>query len=228
MFVLAMEKADSSLSEEINKISKKKWVDIETFLNRLYFQVFYTLEIIKKIYPKYCHNDLFIRNVMTKNVNYSENEYIRYHYNKMTFDLPANGLHVKINDFGMNQLTNVLFKKYDIKDKIIDNPYRDYFSIIYDVYNGGNLGANSLTKLIKNKDKINQIDKYFSNFIDVKRIKQIIKNSHKRELDWNWNKTYDVDFVKLLKLKDFNTYLKYFINIYPYDKEHKIVEEYGL
>jgi hypothetical protein len=227
MYILEMEKEDGSLGGEIEKISKQKWDKIENFLNRLYFQIFYTLETIKSVYPKYVHNDLFIRNVMIKNTNYSNDEYIRYYYGKMIFDLPANGLYVKINDFGMNQLTSDLFKKNGIKDRIIDNPYRDYFSIIYDVYNGGNMGGKSLTTLIKNKDKIKKIDKYFNQFMDVKEIKRVIKNNNKKQLDWDWNKTLDKDVVKIFGLRNFDEYLKYFIIIFPYDKNHKIVEEYG-
>jgi len=44
MYVLEMSKADDSLENMLVNISKKKWNELETFLNRLFFQVLYTLE----------------------------------------------------------------------------------------------------------------------------------------------------------------------------------------
>jgi hypothetical protein len=145
----------------------------------------------------------------------------------MTFDLPANGLYVKINDFGMNQISASFLKNHSMNYKIVDNPYRDYFSILYDVYNGANFGGISLMYWIQNKKKQKKIDTYFNHFMDIQQIKTIIKNEHKERLDWDWNKTHDKKVVKLLGLKKFNDYLKHFISIFPYDKEHVIVEEYG-
>jgi hypothetical protein len=221
MYVLEIEKANGSLEDEIKKIAKKKFENIKVFLNRLYFQIFYTLENIKIIFPDYIHNDLFIRNILVKNNN-NNNKYIRYHYKNYIFDLPANGLYVKINDFGMNQLNKTIEKKYNSSYKIVKNPYRDYFSILYDVYNGANLGSNSLYNLIKNKNKLKQIDKYFNNFIDIKILKKIIKNNKKNELDWNWNITLDSTIIKLFKLKKFDELIDYFSNIFLYDEMRKL------
>ncbi len=228
MYVLEMEKADGSIGDLIEKISKKKWETIKDFLNKFYFQIFYTLETIKLLYPDYSHNDLFIRNIMYVNKNYNTDEYIRYHYLNMVFDVPANGPSIKINDFGMNQISKNFSKKNNYDLKLISNPYRDYFSILYDVYNGGNLGGKSMLSITKNKDKLKQIDKYFNLFFDVKTVKKIIANNKKRFLDWDWNKTYDDQVVELLGLKNFIQYLKHFVKIFPFDSEHKIVEEYGL
>ena len=127
----------------------------------------------------------------------------------------------------MNQLSIQFNKKNKIPNKIINNPYRDYFSILYDVYNGGNLGSKSLISLIKNKDKIKKINKYFSKFINIKNINKIIKNDKKRALDWDWGNTSDNKVVKLFGLKKINFYIKHFQHIFPYDKNHKIIEEYG-
>lgn len=230
MHVIEFEKGDGTLNDEIVRISKKKWDLIETFLNRLFFQVFFTLESIKLVFPDYQHNDLFIRNILTMKTNYQDDQYIRYNYNyqeQYTFDLPASGLYIKLNDFGMNELNKKLSKRY-FNDVFISNRYRDYFSIIYDVYNGGNHGGSSLYKLIKNNDKIKKIDKYFGKFLNVKTIKKIIKNNKKRHLDWDWEKTLDNDVVNLLGIKEPDEYLKHFIKIFPYDKNHNIIEEYGI
>jgi hypothetical protein len=228
MYILEMEKADGSLSSEIEKISKKRWDDIKDFLNCLFFQVFYTLESIKLVHSNYTHNDLFIRNIMIKNTKYSDDEYIRYHYKKMIFDVPANCVYIKLNDFGMNEISQEHARENGMVFTFVKNKYRDYFSIIYDIYNGGNLGGNSLYNLIKNKDKLKLVDKYFNQFMDVKMIKKIIKNNKKRQLDWDWEKTFDQEVVELFGLKNINDYLEHFKDIYPYDKNHKIVEEYGI
>jgi len=226
MYVLEMEKANNSLENQIESISKKKWDKIESFLDRLYFQVFFTLETIKLVYPNYKHNDLFIRNILTNNIENENEKYIRYHYNNMVFDMPANGLFIKINDFGMNQLSKEFNKKNKINDPLIIDPYRDYFSIIYDVYNGGNLGGKSLKSLIKNKKKLKQIDKYFNQFIDIKNINKIIKNNKKKHLDWDWGKMGNSKLIKLFGLKKFDYYIKHFINIYPFDEKHEILAKY--
>jgi len=229
MHVIEFEKADGTLNDEIISISKKKWSLIEPFLNRLFFQTFFTLESIKLVFPDYAHNDLFIRNILIMKTNYQgsqDSQYIRYNYNDYTFDLPANGLYIKLNDFGMNDLNKKLLKKYT-DDDFIANKYRDYFSIIYDVYNGANLGGSSLYSLIKNKDKLKKIDKYFNKFLNIKTIKKIIKNKKKKHLDRDWEKTLDDDVVNLLEIKEPDEYLKHFIKIFPYDKNHNIIEEYG-
>ena len=228
MYILEMEKADGSLEEFIEKLAKKRWNTIEKALNILFFQIFYTLENIKLIYPDYRHNDLFIRNIILINTNYIDTDYIRYHYKNLVFDVPANIIYIKLNDFGMNDLSSKFYKKNKIDVPFIKNPHRDYFSIIYDIYNGSNLGGKSLLSLIKNKDKIKNIDEYFNKFINIKNIKKIIENNHKHHLDWDWTKTLDKNVVELLGIKDSDYYLKHFVKIFPYKNEHNIVEEYGL
>jgi len=231
MYVLEMEKANSSLNDEIIKIAKKKFEIIKIFLNRIFFQIFYTLENIKIIFPDYIHNDLFIRNILinNNNNNNNNNKYIRYHYKNNIFDLPANGLNIKISDFEGNQLNKIFGIKNNFSPPIIKNPYQDYFSILYDVYNGNNnLGGNSLYNLIKNKNKLIEIDKYFNNFMNISVIKKIIKNNQKYELDWKLNIiTLDPNIIKLIKLKNFDDLINYFSKIFLYDKTHDIIEEYG-
>jgi hypothetical protein len=146
----------------------------------------------------------------------------------MVFDLHANGISTKISDFGLCQLDKDSFTRFNISTNIVKDTYRDYFSILYDIYNGGNLGGKSLHSLIKNKNKLDSLDKYFNQFINIKTIKQIIKNNKKEKLDWDWSKMIDLNLVKLFKMKQPLEYLKHFEQIYPYDKNHEIIEEYGL
>jgi len=227
MYVLEMEKANTSLEDEIIKISKKKFEIIEIFLNRIYFQIFYTLENLKIFFPDYIHNDLFIRNILINNNNNNNNKYIRYHYKNNIFDLPAYGLNIKISDFEGNQLNKTFGKKNNSSISFIKNPYRDYFSILYDVYDGSNLGSHSLYNLIKNKNKLKQIDKYFNNFMNISAIKKIIKYNKKQELDWNWDITLDVNIIKLFRLKNFDDLINYFSKIFLYDETHDVIKEYG-
>ena len=227
MCVLEMEKAKSSLSDELVQISKKSWPSIESFLDKLIFQVFYTLESIKLVYPNYTHNDLFIRNILTKENKQPQNSYFRYYYKKYVFDVPANGVFIAFNDFGMNVLNQTFLNKNNIKEKALVNPYREYFAILFDVYNGGNLGGSSLYKLIKDKDNLYKLDKYFKKFINVKVIKKIIKNNKKSHLDWDWNKLYDKEFTELMNLNTTQEYINYFLNKYPKDDSHNIVREFG-
>jgi len=146
----------------------------------------------------------------------------------MIFDMPADGLYIKLNDFGMNQIDGSFYKKYNINRKIVQDSYRDYFSIIYDVYNGANLGSSSLYRLLhKKKNMLKQIDKYFNKFLNVRTINRIIKNNKKRSLDWDWEKTIDPVVVELFGLKDIGDYISRFKKIFPHNNDHQIVEEYG-
>jgi hypothetical protein len=81
--------------------------------------------------------------------------------------------------------------------------------------------------LIKNSDKIKKIDKYFNKFLDIKTIKKIIINNKKHHLDWDWESTLDNNVVNLLGIKEPGEYLNHFVKIFPYDKDHNIIEEYG-
>jgi hypothetical protein len=227
--ILQIEQATGSLKDEIIKISKEKWIIINLFLDRLFFQVFYTLESIKRVYPNFSHNDLFIRNILTKEnkYKYKNDDYFRYYYKGNVFDLPAQGLFIAFNDFGISDLTPTLTNKYRNYMKIIINPQRDYFSILFDVYNGSNLGSNSLYNLIKNKYNLNKIDKYFNQFMNIKVIKKIIDNKKKTYLDWNWNNMYDPKFNTLIGLKDKSYFINYFLNKYPTNNSHNIVNTFG-
>jgi hypothetical protein len=75
-YILEIEKADNSLENEIKQISKKPFDKIKIFLDRIFFQIFYTLEQIKLVYPNYQHNDLFIRNNKIYNIGNKKMEEI--------------------------------------------------------------------------------------------------------------------------------------------------------
>jgi hypothetical protein len=227
MYIAQIEYCNTSLKDELVEISKQKFPKIKEFLDILFFQMFYTLDVIKETYPNFIHNDFFIRNIMGVKKDFEKDTYIRYHYNDKIYDIPDNGLTFKINDFGLTQVDESVYKKIGIKSKIIKDSYRDIFALIYDVYNGGNLGAKSLYTLIKDKNIKEDLDDYFDTFFDVKTIKTLIQNRRKGMLNGIWDKTVVKEFVSYIDLVNNDDILNHFEDIFPYNKKHKIVAEYG-
>lgn len=153
MPVMELEKADMDLNQflnELNSSPSQEWSYIEKVLNVLLFQIFYTLATICLEYPDFVHGDLFIRNILVKKIEKSDT-YIRYKYKHLSFDVPNMGFLVKFNDFGYTQINQRMNNKYLDKKKILFNPYKDYFNILYDLYDGQNLGAKSLTNIFTNE-----------------------------------------------------------------------------
>ncbi len=223
-----MEYCQYGLGKIIKTSMRKSNKTLEYNLNRVLFQILYTLATIQKKYPDFVHHDLFMRNVLVTENSASKNEYIRYYFGKKyVFDVPANGFMCKISDFGLSNLN----KKIHDTLKVVKSPHEDVFNIIYDIYNGGNLGAESCMSIAekrKNKKKIKFLDKYFSKFINIEIIKFIKKKDNDHMLSRDWKKFYDPELSKLLKVKNASEYLKYFSKIYPIHKDHKIIHTYGI
>ena len=163
--VVHMEYCDYSSGKFIEDVSKMKIDKIKYHLDIFFFQIFYTLLSTRKIYPFFYHRDFFMRNILGIEQE-PANNYYRYHYNKKIFDVPVSKFMPKINDFGMTNLN----EKYS--DTTLTKTHNaDFFNILYDVYDGGNLGAKSLSELLKkNKTKLDFIKKYFNKFFNVKMI----------------------------------------------------------
>ena len=69
-------------------------------LNRIYFQMIFTIAVIKEQYPGYIHGNLFSRNIVVDVVNtYSNLDYLAYHINGKIFYTKCNGPHAKMIDF---------------------------------------------------------------------------------------------------------------------------------
>ena len=226
-FIIAnIEYCPLTLGEVILKLMRKSNKTLEINLNRLLFQVIYTLAIIQKKYPYFVHHDLFMRNILATENKSGKNDYFRYHFGKYVFDVPANGYVTKITDFGLTNLD----KKNQETPKLVKSPYEDVFNIIYDIYNGQNLGAESCISIArkrKNEKKEKFLHKYFSKFINTKLITEAEKNKQKKYIDREWRKFYDPEMSKLFKVKLPKEYLKYFVKIYPKNDNHNIVEEFG-
>jgi len=96
-----IEKCDFELSNYLKTIYKKE--NLYDIIDRILFQICFSLSIILIDHPKFRHGDLFVRNILGFLYNnFSKNQYIEYHYKNNIYYLPANGFFVKINDFGLS------------------------------------------------------------------------------------------------------------------------------
>jgi hypothetical protein len=87
--------------------------------------------------------------------------------------------------------------------------------IIFDVYNGGNLGATSLCELCKdNPDKLKFLKLYFSNYFNVNVIDEY-KIKSKQQMNWDWSNILDDEFLISIQMKNPLDLLNgYFYNIF--------------
>ncbi len=164
---------------------------------------------IQKVFPYFTHNDLFMRNILGTREKDNGN-YYTYKFNKNTYYVPQKIFYPKINDFGM---TNLNEKYKDVK--LYKSEYKDIYNIIFDIYNGGNLGATSLTELCKeNPDKLKFLKMYFSNYFNVNVIDKYKENAS-QAMNWDWNNILDDEFMKTIEMKNPIELLNnYFHNIF--------------
>jgi len=215
-------------------------INCEMFINRVIFQYSFTMCAIYTILPTYIHNDMFLRNIMARvETKYTENDFVEYicknesknerknsnlesgddssdnsgdnSGDDMIFYLPANGICIKINDFG-NSLAlpeigdKILHKDYLNRTKCVDEftehqPYMstdnshnsDTFNFLHDLYDGANMGQDSLMTLIKNNTKIknkvkiiHSIKNTIKHYLDIDIIDKI-NEINKKELNRIWN-----------------------------------------
>ena len=213
----------------INSINKSDNIDTiaincEMFINRVIFQYSFTMCAIYTILPTYIHNDMFLRNIMARvETKYTENDFVEYicknegkhskidSSDDMIFYLPANGICIKINDFGYSLALpeigdKILHKDFlnrtkcvdefteDQPDMTTDNSHNsDTFNFLHDLYDGANMGQDSLMTLIKNNTKIknkvkiiHSIKNTIKHYLDIDIIDKI-NEINKTELNWIWN-----------------------------------------
>lgn len=215
-----------TLGNVIFKLMRKTNKTLENNLNRILFQLVFTLSVIQKKYPYFVHHDLFMRNILATDYRAKKNDYFRYYFDDYVFDVPVKGYMVKIADFGLSNLN----EKNKNTPKLVKSQHEDIFNIIYDIYNGQNLGAvscMSIAKKRKNKNKEEFLHQYFSRFINTELIQEIENNRKKRYINSNWRMLYDSKMAKLFKVKLPRQYLKQFVKIYPRNDSHNIVMEFG-
>jgi len=217
----------TNLSKITHKYIEKYITD---FIDRVVFQYCYTMCAIYSVYPSFVHNDMFLRNILAiNNTKYKPNDYIKYTINlatsngqkkgtkytkkmnkKKIFYLPANGVSIKLNDFGYSfafpqmgdkSLQKQFIKniqKCDSKGKTHMEPdnseNNDTFNFLHDLYDGEDFGQPSLSSVIKKskmlkkkKDKLlNIVKSTCHKYIDTTTIDKI--NKYNRwQLDSVWS-----------------------------------------
>ncbi len=162
--IVMLEYCNSSLSQYLEFMMHRKNIKyLPKFLDRCLFQIIFTLVGIRSKFPSFHHRDMFIRNILGVTVTkYNINDYVEYKYNDTVFYLKANGFCPKINDFGFSYIKelNGVSKEHssDIK-----NNKTDLFCLLYDLYDGNNMGAYSLkTLVVKYKHKSYKLPTQFS------------------------------------------------------------------
>ncbi len=196
--ILVLENCPTTISQQFILLinQKHEWNDkikyIKQFILRICFQFLFTLSIIRDSYPEFIHNNMFLRNILGINeIMYDSEDYVEYRYKSKSYYLPANGLYIKINDFGysLNLLNNnSIDNQYETNNK-----YRDIYTFFFDLYNGHDLDSQSLTTIIKNniKDKSKQskllkiIKTEIGKFFNYKTIDKI-QSKNPGILDGKW------------------------------------------
>ncbi len=201
--VLVLENCPTTIGEQIVNILKSKdkanlHKNLINIIRRVIFQIIFTFAIIQDSYPDFIHNDLFLRNILAVNdISFESNDYVQYNYKNKSYYLPANGIYVKINDFGyslniaknsslIDEINNDINPNFELK-----NNKRDIYTFLRDLYDGPGHGSRSIIALldlhiknkIKRKNLLGLVRKEIGKFFDYKTIDKLNKNL----LDWNWS-----------------------------------------
>ena len=193
--VMELEYCNYSCADFIYDISKLSIDKMKLYLDIFFFQIIHTLLSVRKVYPYFNHNDLFMRNILGTREN-DDGKLYEYKFNHKRYFVPQKLYFPKIGDFG---LTNLNAEYKDVR--LYKNDYKDFYNLLYDVYDGANLGAQSLSSLCsKNKAKDSFLKEYFSTFFDVEVI-DVYKNKSPNQMNWDWYNVLDKDFVNSIKLQ---------------------------
>jgi len=206
--ILILENCPTTISEQLqNLLGKKQKIEekvhnFNQFIRRVLFQFMLTLGKIQKDYPDFIHNDLFLRNILAVNIiEFDQTDYVEYNHLGRRYYLPANGIYIKLNDFGyaLNLLKNNSTLENEIKQNSnnsfeIKNPLRDTYTFLFDLYDGPGVGSQSVKTVITNQIKdINHkkilmanFRKQIGMFFNYKQIDKIHLNNV-GSLDWLWN-----------------------------------------
>lgn len=224
--VLQMEHCDYSCADFIEDVSNMAIHDIKIHLDIFFFQIIHTLVKTQELYPYFIHADLFQRNILGKREHYNNN-YYTYELNEISYFVPQKTFFPKINDFGYTSLNaetqEKLFKMKPHKSKL-----RDMYNILFDVYDGANLGAKSLMALCRDtvnnngeesdnqsiNPKMKFIRSYFSTYFDVDKVDEL-KKTAPRNMKCDWGIARNSEFVKEINLREPEDLLKnYFSKIF--------------
>lgn len=199
--VLVLENCPTTIGKQIINILNSKdniQNNLVHIIRRIIFQTIFTLTIIQESYPDFIHNDLFLRNILAVNeFSFDPDDYVQYNYKNKSYYLPANGIYIKINDFGysLNIANNSSLEdeiNNDIKPNFeLKNSKRDIYTFLRDLYDGPGHGSKSIISLLdlhvknkmKRKNLLKLVRKEIGNYFDYKTIDKLDKNT----LDWTWN-----------------------------------------
>ena len=210
--VLEMEYCDYTCADFIKDVSQMSILEMQKCLDIFFFQIIYTILSTQKIYPYFVHGDLFMRNILGLRET-DNNNYYTYKFDKNTYYVPKKCFFTKISDFGTTNLN-----KEHRRFKLIKSDVKDIYNILYDVYDGGNLGSTSLMELCKeDENKKKFIKEYFSNYFDIAKVDEFNDKSQ-QNMNRDWNNILDKEFMQEIKMK--NPYD--LINGYFYDIFNKI------
>ncbi len=205
--IIILENCPTTISEQAQLLLGKKLKPDEKihkfnqFIKRVIFQFMLTLGKIQLAYPNFIHNDLFLRNILAVNIyEYDPTDYVEYNHLGKKYYLPANGICIKLNDFGYS--LNILPSNSTLENEIknipsnfeIKNPFRDVYTFLFDLYDGPGLGAQSVKTVINNQIKdtklknalIANFKKQIGMFFNYKQIDKI-HSLNMGSLDWLWN-----------------------------------------
>jgi hypothetical protein len=233
---IELEYCDYNCGDFVEELALMSPDMIETHLDIFLFQILYTLLVTVKIYPKFVHNDLFIRNILG-NKEKDTGKYYEYHYEGKTYYVPQKRFFPKINDFGYTNLDDTNHaNKIDVPVLI------DFYNIVIDIYDGQNFGANSLMSLLHeqspfnvpdlgnmNKSKLDDVKircirQYFSTFLNVDKFDELKRTSQKL-MDVNWGHIADKEFREYIEFADPKKLMEYFYNIFG--KKNNIIMSFG-
>jgi hypothetical protein len=203
--IIILEYCYTNISDYIENFLKNyNKIEFINIINRIIFQVIYTLAVIQDKYPNFIHNDLFLRNIMAiTETKYNNNDYIEYKFNNIKYYFPANGIYIKINDFNftlglvktketlINDIkynTDYIYSRFEI-----NNPVRDIYTFLFDLYDGSNFGSKSVKQLLKDnlndkslrKNIIKIFKKEIKKYFDYKTIDKLKKINN--DIDDIWN-----------------------------------------
>jgi|LauGreDrversion4_2_1035121.scaffolds.fasta_scaffold57760_3 hypothetical protein len=169
--IIILENCPTTISEQVQLLLGKKQKPDEKihkfnqFIKRVIFQFMLTLGKIQLEYPDFVHNDLFLRNVLAVNIlDYEPTDYVEYNHLGKKYYLPANGIYIKLNDFGYS--LNILPSNSTLENEIkntpnnnfeIKNPLRDVYTFLFDMYDGPGFGSQSVKTVINNQIKDNKL-----------------------------------------------------------------------
>lgn len=198
---------------------------IKSLLDKLIFQIAWSLHAAQHTYKYFIHHDLFIRNILGTPINHPT-KHIRYKTKTHTFDVPATDFFPKIIDFGRANLDETHHNQITI---LMECPYKDLFTFTYDIYNGQNHGSFNLTTLItqqNNPKKLSFLNNYFSTFFDTNKLSAFTNSDY---IPSNWEISISPKFQKLANLKTPTQILEsYFNKIFEPQKDHEIFDEFTI